>query len=307
MKEKTRQVIYFQRPNVLSLSASLDATRILNIGKTTYDSEDELKRMYPINADKLDTTAWTLFDSFEIKEAFEKLANKFYETKNLDMDQPFHNYIKANSIDWVWVDPKEYKEINRSPEIFRYIGPKPMETAIEDLIKELKEYQGNVIKGKADFYANKYNDYKKTICSREMIEKIAKLTVFLVSHSIINPKNKSVQVITSENEADNDLDIKSIWYNKLYELSATHIKLCIDIIKGDIYLYVKYEINSNDSINKIYKRLDNEYENKYQDGKGTVNGIAYFLIGNLISDSSENNVEEIAEKIQDLLDDIKKI
>ncbi|MBP5695860.1 MAG: hypothetical protein J6X11_04320 [Treponema sp.] len=239
MKEKTRQVIYFQTPNVLSLSEKLDSTRIINIGKTTYDSEDELKRMYPINADKLETTAWNLFDNFEIKETFEKLANEFYKTKKLDMDQPFHNYIKANSTDWVWVDPYEYSEIKGSLEIFRYIGPKPMKTAIAELIQQLKKYQVNVISKKDVFYSNIYDDSKKTICSREMITKIAKLTDLFFKKEII--PNDSYY-IDSENEKTNLIHVKSVWYKALIE-DKRYIHICVDIINGNVYLYIRQPSN----------------------------------------------------------------
>ena len=301
MKEKTRQVIYFQTPNVLLLSKDLDATRILNIGKTTYDSKKNLKRMYPINADKLDTTAWNLFDSFEIEEKFENLANEFYKPKKLDMDQPFHNYIKANSTDWVWVDPSEYSEIKGSQEIFRYIGPKPMKIAIEELIQELKDYKSNVIKGSAIFYSNIYDDSKKTICSREMITKIARLTAFLVKYKIIdNDTPKKPSYITSENVKGNTAHLNSVWYNDLTGLYK-YIKLCIDIINGEIYLYL---IQSS---NKVCNALNSKYPTLEKKKHAEKSGIAYFLLGDLISDRSEDNVKKIAEYIKEVLDFIKGI
>lgn len=297
MKEKTRQVIYFQTPNVLSLSEKLDSTRIINIGKTTYDSEDELKRMYPINADKLETTAWNLFDNFEIKETFEKLANEFYKTKKLDMDQPFHNYIKANSTDWVWVDPYEYSEIKGSLEIFRYIGPKPMKTAIAELIQQLKKYQVNVISKKDVFYSNIYDDSKKTICSREMITKIAKLTDLFFKKEII--PNDSYY-IDSENEKTNLIHVKSVWYKALIE-DKRYIHICVDIINGNVYLYIRQPSN------KVCNALISKFQSLEKKKHAEKSGIAYFLFGNLISDSSEDNVEGIADYIKDVLEFIKKI
>lgn len=291
-KKTAKQIIYFQRPNVLSLSESLDATRILNIGKTSYDSEENLKRMYPMTADKLRTDAWILIDYFEICDDYEKKANDFFGTKGKDMDKSFHNYIKANCTDWIWVDPNEYQEINGSTEIFIYIGPKQMESAIKDLIQKLKDYHNNIKDDKEDFYGNIYDDSKKTVCSREMITKIAKLTAFLVYYKIIA---NGTSLITSENDRQNIAHLKSIWYNDLYGFPK-YIKLVIDIINGNIYLYLKQPSN------KVCEALCRRFQDLKKTKHAEPSGIAYLLVGNLIGDRSEDSVKAIAEKIKGILD-----
>lgn len=287
---KTNQILYFQVPNVISLSEKLDSSRLLNIGKTTLDTSDNLKRMYPINADKLKSNAWNLIDYFEISKSFENKANEFFKTELKDMDKPFHNYIKANSSDWLWVDPNEFKEINQSTEIFRYIGPKEMATAINELIEELKLYQNRIIQGEDVFQSNIYDDSKKNICSREMITKIAQLSANFTKLGIVTGGD----CINSENDKQNLIHAKSVWFNNLQN-QKKFVKLVVDVNNGNLYLYLKQP--SNEVFNAILKEFT-ELENMKHAEKS---GISYILIGNLIANCAENYVEELSQKIDELL------
>lgn len=287
---KTNQILYFQVPNVISLSEKLDSSRLLNIGKTTLDTSDNLKRMYPINADKLKSNAWNLIGYFEISKSFENKANEFFKTELKDMDKPFHNYIKANSSDWLWVDPNEFEEINQSTEVFRYIGPKEMATAINDLIEELKLYQNRIIKGKDVFQSNIYDDSKKNICSREMITKIAQLSANFTKLGIVTGGD----CICSENITQNLIHAKSVWFNNLQN-QKKFVKLVVDVNNGNLYLYLKQPSN------KVFNALLKEFTELENMKHAEKSGISYILIGNLIANCAENYVEELSHKIDELL------
>lgn len=290
MIKKSPQFIYVQTPNIINLSERLDSRNLINLGKTTCDENKELKRKYPINSEKIVADAWILRFSFEIKNEFEKIINRDYKTQSKSMDQPFHDFLKASSSDWVWVDPEKYDEIKGSREIFRYIGEKPLEQALNDLKKTLGDFQNAVIHERKllKYY---FDDSDKNICSRKILERVAWISGLLSEKGIVSINNGNF--IRTESEKENYIHEKSIWFHNINNCLKT-VQFLINIANGNFYIYLK-----DTAYRDFYSKFDEKYAPPVVD-KQLTHKIAYFKLFNIL-ESEEEEVKEIIQETYDLI------